>query len=218
MGRKKVTVAEEGGTTTITGTPEDIIDAMQAASDNLKAAKKAIEIKGASLKDGMFGNYSYIHNLGNNTSNKMGVESEVPVHEDYYNAFRALDVHLALICEEVEPRGFSIEELKATKKTADKIEKFSVKSFSLEGNEDDPKVVLRGTKQLKNGALLKLETPKTKLDRSYSFSHELSEALDICVLETEEYMNGKRAPEQQIEMDFEAGVDDDDFKTAAEEE
>ncbi len=195
MGRSKAKIEASENGLSISGNAEEIQDTLEAATRN-----KTIVIKGASLKDAMFASYQYDHNLPGNTTNKCSVKSEVPVHSDMVDAFNDLNIHLAVICEEVESKGYSLGELQAIKKTADKIEKFTVVSFKLEGNEDDPQVTLIGTKTLKSGDLLKLETPKTKLDASYPYAHELSATLDWCVKEIEEYMNGKRAPEQQLDM------------------
>jgi hypothetical protein len=206
--KDKVEVSQEDGKTTISGTAEAITDALREATENIKP-RKEIEIKSASLKS-IFGHFNYDHRLGNDTTNRIKVKSEVPVHDDYISAFGNLDVHLAIICEEIEPRGHSIEELLSNKKFSEKIELFSVSGFRLEGNVDDPQVVLVGNKRLKAGGYLGLETPKTKLNSGYPYAHEFSEAIDHCIYEVEQYKDGKRAPEVQGELKFEADKFDEE--------
>ncbi|OLY92477.1 hypothetical protein SAMN05444008_102407 [Cnuella takakiae] len=196
-----------GRTKTINITPE----LLDKAAENMKA--KAIEVRGATLKD-LFCNYSYNHKLAPGTVNTVSTKSQVPVHDDLKAAFRKLDAHLAVICEEIPADAISNmddllpydEDVHATGSIEHKVSMFTVNSFRLEGDSDNQSVILVGEKQLTTGDFVKLETPKTHLDSSYPFAHELNIALIDLVGEVEEYMQGKQAPPVQQEL-F-AGEDD----------
>lgn len=165
--------------------------------------RKTIEVTGADLVDQMFCNYKYKHTVGPNTVNSVSTKSELPVHSDLVLAFRKLDPHLAVICEEVAPSAIkSIEFIPAIDPVSDIIRKFLVTSFRLDGTDDNMKVVLAGTKALSSGEVIKLETPKVALDASYPFATELTSTIQDLVSEVEQYMKGKKADEPQQELPF----------------
>ncbi len=197
--RKKIDITQENGHTTISGTAEDITNALKSATAPL--TKKPIEIKGAALKD-MFCNYSYDHTVAANIINSVSIKSEVPVHDDLINAFNNLNGHLVVICEEIEDADAygSLEEMISDNDHSEKFKKYSVTSFKMEGEEESPAVTLSGTKRLTTGKHIKLETPKINLDQEYLFASELSIAIADVIDEVERYMTGKRAPDRQQEL------------------
>lgn len=167
--------------------------------------KKAIEVRSASLKD-IFCNYSYDHTISPNITNRMKCEkSEVPVHTDLVSAFKKLNPHLATICEEVDWTTISdidsIEDYDDQQHEGNslehKISAYGVSAFRLEGENEKEGVVLIGTRILSTGELLKLETPKKLWESDYAFINELRLAIYDVISEVEQYMGGKRAPDQQ---------------------
>ena len=120
----------------------------------------------------------------------------MPIHEDMKKAFGNLHRHLALLCdEEREPKKKDFE--------TTEFNDFTVRSFSIGGNDENEGVTISGAKEGKYGTV-NLNTPFTKFESTeYPFLSELSADIAVCVEEVEQYLfNGKRAPEKQMEMDF----------------
>lgn len=174
-----------------------------------EAVVKAIEVKSATLIDQMFCNYKYKHTVGPNTTNTVTTKSEVPVHHDLVNLFRKLDAHLALICEEVDVKmiGPDINDI-YHEPTADKIAKFEVTSFAVDGPLEALTFILSGLKELSTGDSIKLETPKIAINADYPFAVELSSTLQDLINEVEQYMQGKQSESPQLEMEFENNNED----------
>ncbi len=177
-----------------------------------KLAPKAIEIKGGALKDSMFCHYEYDHTVAANTTDNIKRKSQVPVHDDMINTFKDLNVHLALICEEIRPEEIiDIDKLPEMKPDTDdqdqdplalKLSKFSVCAFKIVGNGENEGVVLTGQKVLSTLESVKLETPVVKWQSNYHFANELHVAVFNVVEEIEQYMEGKQAPPRQQELQF----------------
>jgi hypothetical protein len=206
MGRKtKLTVSQEENVTTISGTAEAITAALNRASE--KSDRKPIEIRAGELVDQMFCNYKYDHTIAPNTTNSVSTKSEMPVHPDLVHAFRKLDAHLAVICEEVEQNDFAdINNITGQDSAYDRIRIFTVTSFQLSGFDDATSIVLSGLKELSTGESIKLQTPKISLDDSYPFAIELTSCLHDLVFEIEEYMKGNKkaeSPQQELPFDEE---------------
>jgi len=208
-----VEISRENGTTTISGTAESITDALKKAAERAseKAKRKSIVITAAELVDQMFCNYKYEHSVGPNTVNKVTTKSEVPVHSDLVVAFRNLDAHLAVICEEVNPALIGDINDIDHEPTAEAVQKFLVTHFIVDGSDDARSIVLKGTKDLSTGESIKLETPKIILDDSYPFATELSSTLQDLLREVEDYMKGtKQAENPQAELPFGDGTEEEE--------
>lgn len=221
MGRKKKESTEE--TTVSMEAGGDVVTAEVATSSTEKVStkkkqteqnneeKKPIEIKSAFLKNSMFCSYDYDENKPSNVVRSQSVKDyNVPVHPDLLQAFKKLNVHLAIICEEIKP-----EEIHDVDNIADYDDKvhalgsiehrlslFRVRSWQLQGEYEKEGVVLIGSKRLTTNDLVKLETPKRKWSDNYRFINELRVAIMDCIYEVEEYHNGKRAPERQTALEF----------------
>jgi hypothetical protein len=192
---------------TISGTAEDITKHLQKGIDKLKGenAGPKIEIRGATLKSA-FCNYIYELKTGVTSGDEIKRTGAAVVHNDLPAAFANLDVHLGMICEEIDiseidfdnlpPRDEeSIKKLKGKEKElALLIASFHVNQFKIEGTGENEGVILIGTKTLSTGDQLKLETPKVKWSDNYEPMNELMSALTTCKNEVEEYSNGKAAP------------------------
>jgi hypothetical protein len=180
---------------------------------------KQIEIRTGTLKDGMFCHYGYDHTVATNTTDSVTRKSQVPVHDDLKETFRDLNVHLAIVCEEIHPDEIkNIDELPELDPDPDlteedqdpmavKLSRFTVSSFKVVGNGENEGVILTGQKRLSTNDYVKLETPVVKWHSDYAFVNELRVAIFNSVEEIEQYMNGKQAPQRQMELGFEEEED-----------
>jgi hypothetical protein len=156
-----------------------------------------VKIKKAKVKEDLFLEVEYSEDLPGHSKKDTKLSCTVPVHEDLKNAFDKLHVHMAILCDEV----------KAPKKkdfAASEFPDFKVRGFSIGGNDDHTGVTISGSKDGLYG-LVNLNTPFTKYESSeYPFLSELAEDIQVCEHEVIQYLfEGKRAPEKQIEIDFE---------------
>lgn len=187
-----------------------------------------ITIKKAKLKDNLFLEVEFDEHLVNNITNKIKRESTAPVHEDMIKAFRLLDPHIALICEEIsvedferatseKPEGIVVSLVTSGGKSrklktnlfneieAEPLpeEAFTVTGFSMGGNGDSEGCTLIGRKALLSGKIMNLISPFTKWDDDYRYTSELAEAIEIVKHEILEFIvNGKQAPDRQQEFGF----------------
>ena len=117
---------------------------------------------------------------------------------DLKTSFDKLHVHLAILCDEVTtPKKKDFD--------AAEFEGFTVRGFSIGGNDENEGVTISGSKDGKFG-LVNLNTPFAKFDHNnseYPFTSELGDAIQSAIYEVEQYLfEGKRAPEKQLEMEF----------------
>ena len=157
-----------------------------------------VKIRKASIKDDLFLNVEYSEDLPGHSKKETKLTCTVPVHEDLKEAFQNLHKHLAILCDEVKVKGKNFSTI-----DHDDFHLFSVRGFSIGGNDDNEGVTITGCKEGKYG-IVNLNTPFTKWEGAdYPFSSDLGSDIDTCVFEVNEYLfNGKRAPEKQLEMDF----------------
>jgi hypothetical protein len=204
MGRKKkITIGQENGHTVISGTAEDLTQTFKDATERIKN-KNAIDVRSARLRDQLFCDYKYLFEASGAT-NKASITSEVPVHEDLVTAYKKLNPHLAVICEEVSPNeivdiddiGEYDDKIHEEGSLEHKMSHFVVTGFRLEGEGEREGVVLIGEKRLSTGEWLKLETPKVGWSDDYACVNELRVSIGDVIAEVEEYKDGKRAPEVQ---------------------
>ncbi|AOR28755.1 hypothetical protein FORMB_17160 [Formosa sp. Hel1_33_131] len=164
-----------------------------------------ITITSGTLKGAYSLDYSYVQKTDVGENN-VKMSCNAPIHEDLKTAFENLIPHLAMICEEVTKKevknvidnGFpEIEEGDSEHPIK---EKFNVHAFKITGNGDSEGVAISGTKLLKIGKAVNITTPKLRWDEDYAFIDELSEAIEQCKIEVNEYLNGKHAPDNQVDM------------------
>lgn len=155
-----------------------------------------VRINKAKIKDELFLDVEYTEELQGHSKKDTKLSCTVPVHNDLKEAFQKLRRHLAVLCDEVKTPN---------KKDFTGIEfpEFEVKGFSIGGNDDNEGVTISGSKEGKYG-LVNLNTPFKKwADEEYPFVSDLSLDVTVAIAEVEQYLfDGKRAPEQQLEMDF----------------
>lgn len=162
----------------------------------------SIEIKSAKLKDD-FCNYGYELTKGPTQGDSVNRAGAAIVHDDLKAAFKRLNVHLAVICEEIdhddisdiehfENLDFEAEHVEGS--TQDRVAHYSVHEFKLSGTGENENVVLLGHKRLSTGEYVKLTTPPKHWEGQYPFVNELRVVVDDLKSEVEQYMNGKAAP------------------------
>ncbi|HWB62137.1 MAG TPA: hypothetical protein VG603_01410 [Chitinophagales bacterium] len=139
-----------------------------------------------------------------------------PPHEDLLNAFKPLDRHLALICEQAEEKRLDYK-VSIGKKGKEKditgvfeamdespaFTSITATGFSIGGNDEGEGVVLIGQRKLSTGMILNLVSPFTKYEGEYKSALKLAEDVDMLCGECTLYIEGKHAPNAQLEMEFE---------------
>jgi hypothetical protein len=155
-----------------------------------------VKIKKAKIKDELFLEGEYTETLPGHSKKDSKFSCTVPVHDDLKDAFAKLNKHLAILCDEVKtPKEKDFE--------AADFPGFTVRSFSIGGNDEHEGVTVSGFKEGKYGTV-NLNTPHTKWEsEDYPFASQLSEDVEACIYEVDQYLfNEKRAPEKQLEMEF----------------
>lgn len=183
----------------IIGRTEHMIANALGILDGTKNHFSYITIKKAKIKDAMFLEAEYTEELTGHGSKTTKLSCTVPVHQDLKNAFYKLHTHLAILCDGIEAPDETV------RLDTLEIPGFGVRSFTTGGSDDSEGVVISGFKE-GNFGLINLNTPFVRYDNEdYPFRHELSEAIEMCIYEVKEYLfNGKKAPDVQLEFDFEA--------------
>lgn len=158
----------------------------------------SVVVKKAKIKDDLFLEVEYSENLANHQKKDTKLSCTIPVHDDLKESFKKLEKHLAVICDEIKTKGKVLADFES-----DDFTKYHVKGFSISGNDENEGVTIHGHKEGKYGDV-NLNTPFTKWEsEDYPFASELSECVENCVYEVEQYLfEGKRAPERQLEMAF----------------
>jgi len=185
---------------------EKFTNHLKAVSNQLK--HNPVKIKKASIKDGLFLNVEYTEELQGHSKKDTKLSCTVPIHEDLKTAFQKLHRHLAILADqEKAPKN-------STAFQQVEYEKFGVRGFSIGGNDENEGVTISGYLDGKYG-IVNLPSPFTKFEGSeYPFLSELYDDVSACIDEVEEYLfNGKRAPEQQLEL-FGEELEDEDEKDA----
>lgn len=177
-----------------------------------------ISIKQATLKGNLFIEVEYDEKLPNNITNTIKRKSTAPVHNDLIKAFEELNIHLAIICEEIDaPTDKKFKELKSSlqkyretedknlfgEKVLEKVATFSANHFKVSGTGENTGCVIGGNKQLTNFKNVGLLTPHTRYEDDYKFGSELAEAISLIDYEIHQFiLHGKQAPEAQQSIEF----------------
>lgn len=120
------------------------------------------------------------------------------VHPDLKEAFRRLNIHLALVSEYIS--SDSVEDIDRPEPAL--LDKYNVNSISY--LPDDAGVKISGTVELTSGKKMSLSPPTVKWDDdpAYGYSSELAEITNLVMAEIKSYLGGKHAPEPQQELPF----------------
>lgn len=159
------------------------------ASDSNEAP--VMEITSATLKDEKC-SYSYRIVAGKGKGFSHNVSGPGIVFEDMIEAFKALNVHLAIMDDAFDTAGVPVDNLSDADNTP-LSENYTVRAFEVKGKDESQAIVLKGDKYLKRSSKrMELKTPNIDLWNSmYEHNEALSEAIENCKREVMEYMNGK---------------------------
>lgn len=179
-----------------------------------------LKIKKASLKDkdGLILDYDQIiENEDGPVINAINIKGGHKPHQDLLQAFKTLHVHLALICEQVsanngvvainpkKDKGTTLSSLRTN------VDAYTVTGFSIGGSDENEGVTLIGSRTLSDDAILNLTSPFKKWESEYRFKDDLEVDMGIAIQECLNYINGKFAPNPQLEL----GLDTDKKEQAA---
>ena len=129
---------------------------------------------------------------GVTAQNEVVKKCDYLAHNDFLEALKALAPHMVSICELVCDS-----------------EEITVTGFTVSDSGESTGVVLIGSKKLSTEKVLNLVAPFTDFNsEDYPRAYELSEAIDVCIGETEQYLTGKCAI-KQTSINF----DEDDAET-----
>lgn len=133
-------------------------------------------------------------------------------HDDLINGFALLRPHLAIITDCLEAHKKTLYDLDDDPET---LEKFKVNSISIGGSGEHEGVTISGSKKLSGGRLLNLNTPFTKYydeNDPYTYADELSSLISHICEEVELYLDGKIAPDAQLDLFEEEDKKSEDFE------
>lgn len=177
--------------------------------------KKILKIK---LVDGLLQiTYDEIHTTEESgvTINKVSIEGGHKVHQDMIEAMSRLNMHAAIICDQVKVAGKgkgqshvgengSIITIPVKLEPGDitTLGRITVYGISIGGDEEKPGVVLSMKRKLENGKVIVINTPFTEFgqENGYKYRNKLSEDVEICCQEALAYLEGKHAPDPQLAM------------------
>lgn len=161
-----------------------------------------IEVTGASLHDEKC-NYKYriVSGVGKgstHTVNGVGI-----VDPDMIEAFKALNVHLAVMDDAFDAAGIPVEDLSEIDNTP-LSENYSVNAFEVKGKDESQAIVLIGDKYLKRSSKrMQLKTPNIDLWNSmYEHNGALEDAIHKCKVEVQLYMEGKYTMPKEEAIDL----------------
>ena len=174
--------------------------------------KRDEKIKKATLKDsGLYLEYDEIieNEEDGPVINVHKVMGGHKPHQDLTNAFKALHVHLALICEQMsENNGIvsikkkSSSEILSSMRTLEMVNQHSVTGFSIGGEDEHEGVTLIGQRKLTSGDVLNLISPFKKWSSDYKHASDLEVEMQVVLQECLEYLHGKHAPNPQLELEL----------------
>lgn len=149
-------------------------------------------------------NYSYdiMHGIG--AGNNGSFKGKGIIDPDMIEAFRMLNVHMAIIDDAFANSKVEIDNVDKFH-NHELTARYNVTGFKIVGGTENESIILIGTKWVTlAGGRIALETPKIPLDQmaSYTWYNELKEASDKVRLEVELYDGGKYTkPEEESAAD-----------------
>jgi hypothetical protein len=143
--------------------------------------------------------YGYVEVMSNASRRTILVKCDDPVHDNLIDAFAKFNAHLAVICEEVEPRD--VRDID-TAEGDDKLAQFTVNEVITMGTIESGTVVLKGVKMLSTLEQVILQTPKIKSNDDYSFINELLAAVQNLQEKVTAYHYGEVRPDPQMKFNF----------------
>lgn len=124
------------------------------------------------------------------------------VHQDMVDALNLLRSHLAILCDQVEAQDKNYYQLEEDDEA---LNKYRVNSYSIGGSDVHEGVTLSGIRYSKSGSPLNLNSPFTKWEGgdnedTYENSFELRGMINHCNDEALLYIEGKMAPDAQLDL------------------
>ena len=137
-------------------------------------------------------------------------------HPDLVKAFNPLVLHLALICDQVTEASADavihsigkggkkkdVTLLLSSLRQSSITQACEVTGFSIGGSDEHEGVVLIGNRKLSSVSVLNLTSPFQKFESEYKHKEDLEIQLNILIQECIEYINGKHAPNPQLELEL----------------
>lgn len=136
-------------------------------------------------------------------------------HEDLKKSFQTLRFHVAMIAEQIQAGAdmqISISGKGGKKKditalldglhTHPIVQAITVTGFSIGGSDESEGVTIVAQRALSTGSVLNLITPFTKWESEYKYSSDLEPEVSVAIQECLEFINGKYAPNPQLEMNL----------------
>lgn len=177
-----------------------------------------INITKAELKGYHGLSYNYTTKTDDDFEQKISTKSDAPPHQDLMDKYRLLAPHLAFICEYITedecdcfinnlqgfyPKNGNVVDYDENLEKL--LDTYAVESFEITGKGDKESVKISGIKFLPSlRKSISLTTPTIKYSNDdYPFIDNLIEVVQDLRDEVFQYYNGKQAPDNQIEMEFE---------------
>lgn len=135
----------------------------------------------------------------NENGDTVTIEGKNLVTKDLTNAFRDLVPHLTFLCEQKEA-GVRMDELPDSIYST-----LEVSGYTIGGSDDSLGVTLIGKRFLKSKKVLNLSAPFTMFNNEneeYFYAFELSQTIDACNYEVEQYLFEKKWAVVQQELPF----------------
>ncbi|MGB3452919.1 MAG: hypothetical protein WBA59_03715 [Moheibacter sp.] len=173
-----------------------------------------MKIKKAKIKNHLFLQYECRQTV-DGVTNDINTSSDAPIHEDLKNAFLNLVPHFAFLADEFPEKQMKKFINGQLSEDDEVFRKFKVGSFIMGGNGDSEGVTISGSKEVEMG-VISFSTPFIKYDGDYQFIVELIGAMEILEKEVKGYIEGKRAPKAQTELNFD-DFDENEFEHAEQE-
>ena len=192
---------------------------MSEEQENLSGTKTEIKIKKASLKDeGLYLEYDEI--IVNPEDDPVIKGHKFTGghkrHKDLDNAFASLAIHLALICEQVTDKNADttihligkgakkkdITLLLSSLRSNSITLAISVTGFVIGGSDEHEGIVIIGQRKLETGSILNLNSSFQKWESDYKHNEDLTVQMEVVIHECEQYLNGKHAPNPQLELEL----------------
>lgn len=152
-----------------------------------------IQITGTNTLNIVYGNYD---------GDTIAVSGANIVHKDMKKALRALIPHLALLTEQKEADGKTLQELNEDSDidTSDVFLRMNVTCVQKQGDN----IIISGNRILNRRGVIKISTPKINLNEDeYQYLSSLSLDIEGVMYEAEQYITEKKWGRKEGTLDFE---------------
>ncbi|MBC7874972.1 MAG: hypothetical protein H7Y01_13300 [Ferruginibacter sp.] len=194
--------------------PENKLKAVDKTPEPSVTQKTTISIKKGKIKDDLFLEVSYDQTIDGEQQDSFTRDCTHAIHQDLRNAFAKLRIHFILLCQQI-PLKDSIRIVDTATAEIPMMEEVIVRQFSLSGTGQKEGLILSGSRKLKDGSVLHMNSPFRRLcDDNSSYKHldALNDVLGECSKEIERYLFEEKYGEaKQSSIQFPEGSDVDDL-------